>query len=151
MFTDIDWARGRATRQSTSGGAMMIGSHSIKTWSKDQSVVALSRGEAELYVANFGAAQALGMNNLAAYIGVKLEICLLSDAKAAMGIINRQGLGKVRHIEVQDLWLQGTVKNKKVTMHKVRSEDNVSDLMTKPLTAEEINTHVINLNGSWND
>ena len=112
MFTDSDWAGDRITRKSTTGGAMMIGSHSIKTWSKDQSVVALSSGEAELYAANSGAAQALGMKSFAADIGVKLEIDLLIDAKAAMGIINRQGLGKVRHIEVQDLWIQGTVKNK---------------------------------------
>ena len=130
---------------------MMLGGHSVKTWSKDQSVVALSSGEAELYAANFGAAQALGLKSFAADIGIKLEVDLFIDAKATMGIINRQGLGKVRHIEVQDLWLQGAVKSKRVTLSKVKSEENVADLMTKPLTANEIDGHVTNLNGSWVD
>ena len=100
MYTDSDWAGDRVSRKSTTGGAMIIGGHAIKTWSKDKSVVALSSGEAELYAANYGAAQALGLKSMAADLGVKLDIDLLIDAKATMGIISRQGLGKVRHIQV---------------------------------------------------
>ena len=125
-----------------------MGSHVLKTWSKDQSVLALSSGEAELYAANYGGAQALGMRSMAKDLGVNLEIDLLIDAQATMGIINRQGLGKVRHIEVQDLWLQAAVKEKRVSLHKVKSEDNVSDLMTKPLTQDAIKEHLRGLSYS---
>ena len=34
------------------------------------------------------------------------------DAKAAVGIIGRQGLGKVRHLDVSFLWLQAAVRGK---------------------------------------
>jgi hypothetical protein len=142
MYTDSDWAGDKVSRKSTTGGAMMIGSHVLKTWSKDQSVIALSSGEAELYAANYSGAQALGMRSMAKDLGVNLEIDLLIDAQATMGIINRQGLGKVRHIEVQDLWLQAADKEKRVRLHKVWSEDNVADLMTKPLTQDAINDHL---------
>ena len=148
-FTDSDWAGDRVSRKSTSGGAMMLGGHNVKTWSKDQSVIALSSGEAELYAANMGAAQALGMQSMMADLGVKVKIDILIDTKATLGIIGRQGLGKVRHIAVQDLWLQGAVKDKKISVHKVASAENVADLMTKPLTAEEINRHVRELGGTW--
>ena len=48
-FSDSDWAGDRKTRKSTSGGVITIGSHYIKSWSKNQSVIALSSAEAELY------------------------------------------------------------------------------------------------------
>ena len=48
-FSDSDWAVDKKSRKSTSGGVIMIGSHYIKSWSKNQSVIALSSAEAELY------------------------------------------------------------------------------------------------------
>ena len=144
-YTDSDWAGDRCTRKSTSGGALMVGAHSIKTWSKDQSVVALSSGEAELYAANYGGAQALGLKSMMKDLGVTAKIDLLIDAKATMGIISRQGLGKVRHIEVQDLWLQGAIKDKRMKLSKVPGEENMADLMTKPLAAEVIRKHLSGL------
>ena len=48
-FSDSDWAGDRKSRKSTSGGVITVGSHYIKSWSKNQSVIALSSVEAELY------------------------------------------------------------------------------------------------------
>ena len=39
-------------------------------------------------------------------MGVNMKIRLRTDASAAKGIASRRGLGKVRHIEVHQLWLQ---------------------------------------------
>jgi len=41
-YTDADWAGCKTTRKSTSGGAIEPGGHTIKTWSKTQSLLALS-------------------------------------------------------------------------------------------------------------
>ena len=48
VYTDADWAGCKRTRKSTSGGAIVRGSHTIKCWSKTQQTIALSSGEAEL-------------------------------------------------------------------------------------------------------
>ena len=48
-YSDRDWAGDRKSRKSTSGGIIQIGSHFIKSWFKNQYVVALSSAEAELY------------------------------------------------------------------------------------------------------
>ena len=48
-FSDSDWAGCRVTGKSTSGGALTIGSHLIKAWSRTQNNVTLSSAEAELY------------------------------------------------------------------------------------------------------
>ena len=47
VWSDTDYAGCPETRQSTSGGSVMLGSHMIKGWSTAQAVIALSSGEAE--------------------------------------------------------------------------------------------------------
>ena len=49
MYSDADWASGEEIRKSTSGGIILNGSHYIKSWSKTQSLVALSSAESGLY------------------------------------------------------------------------------------------------------
>ena len=51
VYVDSDWAGCKTTRKSTSGGAMMLGQHALKTWSKTQSLLALSSSESEFYAA----------------------------------------------------------------------------------------------------
>ena len=106
VYTDSDWAGCRRSRKSTSGGAIMRGGHCIKAWSKTQALIAKSSGEAELYAVVRGATEALGMATLAKDMGKKVEIQLHIDALAAKGMIERKGLSKVRHLDVNVLWLQ---------------------------------------------
>ena len=105
-YTDSDWAGDKISRKSTSGGVAMLGNHCIKAWSTNQQVIALSSGEAEYYGLVKGASVALGIQSIMRDLGIKTTIQLLTDASAAKGIANRMGLGKVRHIEVTQLWLQ---------------------------------------------
>ena len=130
VFTDSDWAGCRRSRKSTSGGAIMRGGHCIKTWSKTQALIAKSSGEAELYAVVRGAAEALGMATLAKDMGKKVEIQLHIDALAAKGMIERKGLSKVRHLDVNVLWLQEQCARKLLPVAKVPGEDNPADLMT---------------------
>ena len=47
IYCDTDWAGCPRTRKSTSGSAVMIGSHTIRMYSSTQTTVSLSSGEAE--------------------------------------------------------------------------------------------------------
>ena len=109
----------------------MIGNHLIKSWSSSQSVIALSSGEAELYAMTKAASQTIGLMSLAADFGEELTGEVMSDASAAIGIVHRKGLGKIRHIEVQDLWLQEKVAQEKLAVSKVAGAQNPADMMTK--------------------
>ena len=73
VFTDSDWAGERDTRKSTSGGAILLGGHCLKTWSSTQSSPALSSAEAEYYAAVDGASRALGLQSAARELGVMVE------------------------------------------------------------------------------
>ena len=43
-----------------------------------------------------------------------------TDSGAAIGMCSRAGVGKVRHIEVRQLWLQGRVGRGDLEVEKVR-------------------------------
>ena len=88
----------------------MWGYHPIKSWCTTQTVVALSSGEAELYALTKGAAQTLGLISLARDFGYEVRGTIHSDASAALGIVAREGLGKLRHVRVQYLWIQDRVR-----------------------------------------
>ena len=57
---------------------------------------------------------------------------------AAKGISSRRGLGKVRHIELCELWLQDQVARGKISVRKVTGADNFADSLTKVPSAERI-------------
>eukprot|EP00973_Karenia_brevis_P089429 12397718-Karenia_brevis.AAC.1 len=144
--SDSDWAGCPTTRKSTSGGTAQIGKHLIKAWSSSQSVIALSSGEAELYALTKAASQTLGIMTMAKDFGDMLEAEIKCDANATLAMVHRSGLGKVRHVEVQYLWIQSYVADKKFALKKVAGADNAADLLTKHVPQELMHHHLKNIN-----
>ena len=92
--------------------------------------MALSSGEAELHGMLKGATQTKELISMMADFGEKVAtVC--PDPSAAIGIAHRQGLGKTRHIEVQYLWIHHEVKEGKLIVKKVGTNNNPADLFDK--------------------
>ncbi len=142
VFTDSDFAGCIATRLSTSGGAVMLGTHLLKHWASTQKKITLSSGEAELGAVVRGFSEVLGIQSVASDLGVELKPEVHADSSAAIGICRRCGIGKVRHLAVAQLWVQDLVKSKACGLHKVLGTENPADLMTKPLPRVEIDGHL---------
>ena len=83
--SDSDWAGDKRTRKSTSGGVVRIGTQYIKSWSKNQSVIALSSAGAELYAIIKTASETLGIMSLLWDGHMPMTAALLADASAALG------------------------------------------------------------------
>ncbi len=66
------------------------------------------------------------------------NVHLKTHSSAAKSFVSRQGLGKMKHIEIRDLWLQKEVRDGKVELHKIPGLENPADLMTKFLSFHEI-------------
>ncbi len=113
---------------------MMHGNHCIKSWSTNQSVIAISSGEAEFYALVKGSSELLGMMSIARDLHVPFKGHLHSDSSAAIGISQRRGLGKVKHMHTQYLWIQERIRNKDFEIHKVSTDKNRADLMTECLS-----------------
>ena len=119
----------------------MLGRHCIKTWSSTQSAVALSSAEAEFYAMIDAVLKAKWLATVAQEMGhcaLTSRLVLGTDSSAARSFVSRRGLGRMRHIEVRDLWLQEEVAKGKVQVVKVAGEANPADLMTKYLRVEEV-------------
>ena len=123
----------------------MIGAHCVKGYSKTLPVIALSSGEAELGAVMRGTAEAKGMKTLLADLDMDVDLEVMSDATAAIGITNRLGLGKVRHLAVCDLWVQQTARNREVKYLRVDGSSNPSDILTKPVPQEVMHKHLIGI------
>ena len=140
VYADSDWGGRRGSRKSTSGGLVMIGKHCVKTWSTSQGAVALSSAEAEFYAMIEAVIRAKGVSHVMIELGfdVQQELQLYTDSSAAKSFVSRKGLGKMKHLEIRDLWLQREVTLGKVIVNKVDGKKNPADLMTKYLRKEEI-------------
>ena len=116
----------------------MRGGHCLKVWCKKQQVIALSSAESELYAGLRTAAESLGMQSIGKDLGIDAPVELHMDSSAALSLVSRAGLGRAKHIEMQHLWLQDAVRKGRLSAHKVPSDDNPADLMTKPMGEQRI-------------
>ena len=66
-------------------------------------------------------------------LGVDVKIQILMDANAGISMMKKQGLGSVKHVATQYLWVQENVYNKDVELLKVGTTEKNADLMTKSL------------------
>ena len=138
VHVDSDWAGCRSTRKSTSGGVMSICGGNLKSWSKTQGPVALSSGEAEYYSLVKGATEGLGLQSLAEDLGWQLKVFLWVDSSAAKSMASRKGVGRVRHIQVRELWLQDAVRQQRLAFGKYEGTKNPADVLTTPKVQEDI-------------
>ena len=123
----------------------MLGGHCIKTWAASQGAYALSSAEAELYGMIEGVTRAKGLIRLAGELGFgELEnvVRLGTDSSAAKSFVSRRGLGRMRHLDMRDLWLQKEVGEGKVVVQKVLGTENPAELMTKVLGLKEIGERI---------
>ena len=123
-FRDSTWAGWHDTRKSTARACFMQGSHLVKAYSRTQSNIALSSGEAEFYGLVSTALAALGLGAMSEDFGDKVDAFLYADASAAIGVANREGLGRIRHLDTQSLWLQQALRQRRLGLGKVLGTEN---------------------------
>ena len=117
---------------------MSVGGGAVNSWSSTQSTIALSSGEAEYYALTRAAAEALGFQSLCSDLGWSMAIRVWVDSTAAKAIASRTGLGRVRHLEVRYLWVQGALKDGRFKVLKIPGKVNPGDILTKPQDIKEI-------------
>ena len=129
-YSDSDWAGCAHTRRSTSGGGISLGKHLIAHWSRTQTCIALSSGEAELNAMLKAGCEGLGIRNYMQDVGVEVGLHLRGDSSASHGTLQRQGSGRIKHLQTRQLWLQEKVHEGAISLEKVPREENWADLLT---------------------
>ena len=88
----------------------------------------------------------LGIQTMLRELGVRVSLKVKSDASAAIGIVMRAGLGKVRHIDVSQLWIQEKVASGQIEVINVDSKSNLADALTKHVQKSELEYHMSHTN-----
>lgn len=58
-----------------------------------------------------------------------------------LGITERRGSGKLRHIHIGLLWIQEKRANEEIKFHKIDGHINPADLMTKNMAGSTMDGH----------
>ena len=74
--------------------------------------------------------------------GIDCAIRCCSDSSVAVGVVERTGIGRVRHLQTQYLWVRELASNGKISIHKVGTNSNLADLLIKYLDSDKIQEHL---------
>ncbi len=109
---------------------IMLGGHLILFASKLQKTVALSSGEAELNALVSGLTEALGVCSLCTDWHSAFPVQCFCDSSAARGIALRTGVGKMKHLQVRQLWVQEQVRLNRASVAWIPRGRNTADAFT---------------------
>jgi len=135
-YNIADLAGDQDDRKSTSGGAFFLGQSPVAWHSIKQPVVALSSCEAEYIVATSAACQLIWLGQLLESLYDKATTAaeLLIDNQSAIQLCKNPVFpGRSKHIETRFHFIRESVENGKVAVRHVNTDDQLADIMTKPL------------------
>ena len=107
-------------------------------WSRTQPTIALSSGEAELNASNLGGSEGIGLRNIIGDLGDKVQLVVLEDSSASIGIGSREGTGRIKHLEARQLWIQEKTAKGELKLMKIPRARNFADTMTHHYSATEV-------------
>lgn len=139
-FTDSDYAGDLDDRRSTSGSVFMLGSGAVSWSSKKQPVVALSTTEAEYIAAALCGCQCVWLRRILEKLGVKEETStvIMCDNNSTIQLSKNPVFhGKSKHIDVRFHFLRDLVNDGVIELRFCKSQDQIADIMTKPLKLEQ--------------
>ena len=87
-------------------------------FSRNQKSVSLSSGEAEYYAGASAASDSILLQEAVKFLTQRnCKVHLHMDSSAARGIITRQGVGRVKHLQIRTLFLQDLHKQGTISVH----------------------------------
>ena len=105
-------------------------------------ILALSSAESELAAVVRGTTEGMGIQAILQDFNHNVSLHIRSDATAAIGMVKRLGLGRVRHLSVADLWVQQRLRQGGLTLSKWPGTMNPSDALTKNLGRKDIDRYL---------
>ncbi|GJW09574.1 copia protein [Tanacetum coccineum] len=141
VYADSDHAGDYVDRKSTSGVCTFMGCCLTSWFSTKQTALAISTTEAEYVSAEKACEQALWIKQALIDYGVRLDdIPIMCDNKGAIDLSkNPIQHSRTKHIEIRHHFLRDNIQKGNISIEKVSSEDNIADILTKPLKRDPFN------------
>ena len=139
-FSDANWAGCRVSRRSVSASIILNNGNYLHGSSRSQKSIALSSAESEFGAAVGAAIDGTLVSAMIRYISPDPTSVpqLMIDNSAARAILQRAGVGRVRHLDVKLLWTQDRVAQNQLVVHATPTRSNVADIGTKLLSVSRV-------------
>lgn len=147
-YTDADHARDIETSRSITGYAFILGNGVITWKSERQSHVTLSTSESEYVALCEGAKEAIWLRNLLGDIGfgqnngTKL---LCDNLSTIRWVKNPQHHHRTKHINKKLHYTRERHQEGEIELEHVGSENQLADVLTKPLSAIKFKSNIVRL------
>ena len=109
---------------------------------RSQATIALSSCEAELYAANTTMVESIYLYQLIQFLvndETAVKQRLFVDSTSAKFVVQRSGVGRLKHVSIKHVFLQQLLRQKVFSIHKVPTRINPADLNTEKLSLERRN------------
>eukprot|EP00253_Pinus_taeda_P019983 PITA_19983 len=123
-------------QKSTSGYVFNMGSGAISWASKKEPIVALSTAEAEYVVATAAACQAIWMRRMLRSLCQEQAkgIVIFCDNSSTIALSKNFMFHKrMKHIDTKFHYIRELVNNGEIVLKRYRTQEQVADILTKPL------------------
>nr|GEV85882.1 retrovirus-related Pol polyprotein from transposon TNT 1-94 [Tanacetum cinerariifolium] len=141
VYVDSNHAGDYVDQKITSGICTFIGCCLTSLFSKKQTALAIFTTEAKYVSVEKACQQALWMKQALVDYGIRFDdIPIMCDNKGAIDLSkNPVQHSRTKHIEIHHHVLRDNVQKGNISIEKVSSEDNIADILTKPLKREPFN------------
>ena len=136
-YSDSDHGACKDTGRSTGGYVVKIGTGAVSWSSKLQPVVALSTTEAEYIAAVEAGKELKWMRTLLGEFGYQFDnpstLCI-DNMSSIFVSKNPEHHGRMKHLDIKFHWLRENVERKIINPKHVGTNDQIADILTKPLS-----------------
>jgi len=135
-FVDADYARDTDSRRSVTGFLFFLAGAPISWQTRQQPSVALSTMESEFMAACAAAQESVWLLQLLQELSCTFlsPMIIFEDNKACIDYTkNPSNHQRTKHISVRYHFIRDLVAQQLLTLKPIASEDNLADIMTKPL------------------
>ena len=134
-FCDADWAS-QKHRHSISGFSFHYGAGAVSWSSKKQGVVSLSSTEAEYVAQTHAAKEGIWLRSFVSEIspGERKPLTISCDNQGAIALAKDNKFhARTKHIDLRYHFIREAVEDGKIIVNYIPTNENVSDIFTKPL------------------
>ncbi|KAG5871041.1 hypothetical protein JTB14_021188 [Gonioctena quinquepunctata] len=135
---DADWGGDQETRKSVSGFVCFHAGNPIAWHSRKQTCVAQSSMEAEYISAGIASQELVNIKGILSEFKVCESVVLKIDNVSAISLIkNFENSKRSKHIDIKYHFIKDLCLRKEIILQYIPTNENVSDMFTKPLNKEK--------------
>ena len=146
-YADANYGGDTYDRKSTSGFCFKAFGDLVSWNTKKQNTISLSSTEAELVALSHSSKEGIWLSNLMEEIGICCKpVTVFEDNQPCICLVNENRISqRIKHIDIKYLFIRDHIKNNNLKVQWISTEDQIADVLTKPLTAISFKKHVRNM------